>query len=91
MTGAAAIVTAAFLEPPRAGKSVKDLAEGGGGSFGFGPPAPPERQEEARGGIPEDSNAEEEEEEDRLEANAAEKLILTNNPSFELFAALGQK
>jgi hypothetical protein len=88
MTGAAAIVTAAFLEPPRAGKSVKDLAEGGGGSFGL---APPERQEEARGGIPEDSNAEEEEEEDRLEANAAEKLILTNNPSFELFAALGKK
>jgi hypothetical protein len=87
MTGAAAIVTAAFLEPPRAGKSLKDLAEGGGGSFD----PPPERQEEARGGIPEDSNAEEEEEEDRLEANAAEKLILTNNPSFELFAALGQK
>ena len=88
MTGAADIVTAFFPEPPRAGKSVKDLAEGGGGSFGF--VEAEERQEEARGGMPEDSNAEEEEE-DRLEANAAEKLILTNNPSFELFATFGQK
>jgi len=85
---AAGIVTATFLEPPRAGKSLKDLTEGAGGSLD-GPPAPPDRQEEARGGMAEDSNPEEE---DRLEAKAeGNALILTYNSSFELFAALGQK
>jgi len=91
---AAGIVTATFLEPPRAGKSLKDLTEGAGGSFGFGPPAPPDRQDEARGGIPEDGKLEDSnaEEEDRLEEKAeGNALILTYNSSFELFAALGQK